>query len=47
MIRLHNMTNQTIVIPNHKQIKIGTLHSLYKKLREFLSDDEMGDTFSV
>lgn len=37
--------NQLVIIPNHKMLKIGTLHSIYKKCREFLNDDELEGVF--
>jgi predicted RNA binding protein YcfA (HicA-like mRNA interferase family) len=33
-IFLHNMEkNITVIVPNHKELKIGTLHNILKKIR--------------
>jgi predicted RNA binding protein YcfA (HicA-like mRNA interferase family) len=41
-IFLHNIDkNQSIIVPNHKEIKKGTLHNILKKAE--LSIDELKD----
>ncbi len=45
IIRENIEGNQLVIIPNHKELKIGTLHSVYKKCREFLNDRELEDVF--
>ena len=43
--RQKNVESQVLIIPNHKEIKKGTLHSIYKKSIEYLSDEEIKAVF--
>jgi predicted RNA binding protein YcfA (HicA-like mRNA interferase family) len=43
--RIVNLESQILIIPNHKEMKNGTLNSIYKKSRDYISEQELQDIF--
>lgn len=36
---------QVVTVPNHKELDRGTLHSIFKKLQPFISEEELQKFF--
>ena len=39
--------SQVLIIPNHKDLKTGTLHSIYKKCSDYLDKVDLDKVFDV
>jgi predicted RNA binding protein YcfA (HicA-like mRNA interferase family) len=40
-------TSQILIIPNHKDLKTGTLHSIYKKCSDYLDKSDLEIVFDI
>ena len=43
--RMVNLNSQILIIPDHKEMKNGTLNSIYKKSKDYISEQELKDIF--
>lgn len=44
-LRFHNSDKQILIIPNHKQIAIGTVKEIYNQLSFFIAKEDLYTLF--
>jgi len=45
LVRVVFEVKQIVTVPNHKEMDRGTLHSIFKKLSRFISEEELQKFF--
>lgn len=45
LVRVVSEVKQVVTVPNHKEIDRGTLHNIFKKLRPYISLNDLNNFF--